>query len=230
MPRPPRGTEGFTAVLHGNTEAQEYILANYRGMALLDLSRETKVRYTVIAEFLRKRGLYANRHTVKRYNVRAFLKLSPLECAYLAGMIDGDGTISAQLFKGRYIRPIVNIHNTSFPLLQWAHERGFSGSLARNTLGRAYFRMSWTGYGVDQILIPLHPYLVIKGPQADLVLELITLHTQQRRTEPLTARMLEIVAEIHALNLPGSKLEAGLKRAGFSTSTLPKNNLLLQRE
>lgn len=229
MPKTPKGTEDCTGMLRDNPKAQRFILANYRTMALLDLCKATKVRYATVSQFLYKRGLMANRHTIKRYNIRAALKLSKTEAAYLAGIVDGEGTISVRS-QGRYTQPLVTISNTDWSLLQWLTARGFYGTLSKNGNGRLYWRMHWSGYQTADVLRLILPFLVTKRRHADLTLELISNRAAQRYKAAPTARMRAIVAEIRALNVRGSRLADSLKRAGLSTTSFPKNTLSLLKD
>ena len=73
-----KGSFDATTIVHeandgsfsANPSAREYVLANHQTMSLMDLSEVTGVRYTTIAEFLRIRGLVANRYSRKRRNLQ----------------------------------------------------------------------------------------------------------------------------------------------------------------
>lgn len=200
-------------------QARDFVLANYTTMSIRDLAVATTVAYHNVAEFLRRRGLLADRHTTKRQNVRLAAKLTTHELAYLGGIVDGEGTITVQMRK-RYARPYVTISNTSFLLRDWLQERGFTPQMALNSNKRWYWRITWSGYAVDTLLLALRPYLVIKARHADLLLEFISIRRRQSKHGQPTARMLEIAATFKWLNermLPCSERE---RRDACSISSL----------
>ena len=180
-------------------EARDFILANYRTMSLRDMTIATKVAYHNVAQFMYTRNLMADRYTVKRRNVQQLAALSTHEMAYVAGIVDGEGTITVQM-RGTYSRPDVTISNTSFLLRDWFTMRGFTAHMALNSVGRWYWRISWGGYAVDTLLTAMRPYLVIKARHADLLSEFIILRRAQSKREPPTARMLEIAGTFRWLN------------------------------
>lgn len=195
--------------------ASEFVLAHYRTKSIKDLAIATGVAYANVAEFLRRRGLLADRYTTKAANVRLAEKLTTHELAYLAGIIDGEGTITVQV-RGLYARPCVSIANTSTLLKQWLQDRGFDPHMAMNSSKRWYWRIHWSGYPVDRLLQLVRPYLIIKAAHADLLHEFISIRRSQSKRRPLTDRMLEIAAIIRWLNERKLALSEREKRDGFS--------------
>ena len=101
-----------------------------------------------------------------------------LSWEYVAGFVDGEGSITLQMQKnasGRHCRPILRIGNTNAHVLQLI--RDFLGCGCINTMRRESKRWkpSWvlTIAGRKKllpILISLRPYLVVKVAQADEVI------------------------------------------------------------
>lgn len=92
--------------------------------------------------------------------------------AYLAGIIDGEGTISVYSIGAQ-----LTIANTHLPLLVTIQEKLGCGSI--QTLGMRGGRTSqaykWGCYatGLRRILPKILPYLIIKKPHAELMLEFL---------------------------------------------------------
>jgi hypothetical protein len=203
-------------------QAEVFVLANYRTMSIRDLTVATTVAYHNVAEFLRRRGLMADRYTLKRRNIEQAKKLSTPELAYLAGIIDGEGTITLSV-REKYAQPVVTISNTSYLLRDWMTARGFTANMTLNTNKRWYWRLGWTGYALDQFLPLVRPYLVIKARHSDLLMEFISLRRAQSKSERPTDRMREIVLQIRWLNermLPCSERERRDMSSISSLSTM----------
>jgi len=83
-----------TGTFSDTSGAREFVLANHATLSLTDLSERSGVAYSSVAAFLAARGLAANRYSRKRFNLLPLLSLSQLELSYLAGIIDGEETIS----------------------------------------------------------------------------------------------------------------------------------------
>jgi hypothetical protein len=195
---------GSTAKFSERPGALEYVTTHHKTKSIADLSRETGVAYASVAQALFSRGLMADRYTVKRRTIELSQRMTPLELAYLAGIVDGEGTITIAARKaasGRiYFRPSVTISNTSERLADWLRAWGYSINTATNSSGRPYWRINWSGFSVDSLLTRLLPFLVIKRPHADLLLEFISLRRALPRLAPPSERMLEIVSTFGWLN------------------------------
>lgn len=106
--------------------------------------------------------------------------LSPTEAAYIAGIVDGEGTIHFAK-TGRYIR--VTVANTDFGLLAWLTST-CGGTVQRNhapalkTNGIEYRKLcgtwvvgSWQS--VRELLTQIAPFMLVKKEKAERALELI---------------------------------------------------------
>jgi hypothetical protein len=101
------------------------------------------------------------------------------EIAYLAGIVDGEGTISLSTGTGKpeHSRPFVQIANTNYKLAAWIREKveikfGFFEYDRHPEKQKASFLFMWRGtYGVEFLKLIL-PYLILKREQALLVLDL----------------------------------------------------------
>lgn len=104
-------------------------------------------------------------------------ELSVEVAAYLAGLIDGEGSIMLIERKrgesGAYLR--VTIANTCLGVLEWAKQKtGIGMSFTQRVESRTHkASYSWRchGDGAHSLLKQIRPYLIIKAEQADLAIE-----------------------------------------------------------
>jgi len=105
---------------------------------------------------------------------------APTDCAYLAGLIDGEGSICISEhgrsdrpgYKRRNIR--LQIYNTNAVVLAWLQAR-FGGTLYCVRSGslkwKDQYSLTWAEEQIVDVLNSALPYLVIKREQADIALE-----------------------------------------------------------
>lgn len=211
---------GCTGKFSEKPGAEKFVLANYKTMSMREMAVATGVAYHNVAGLLERRKLMANRYTTKRRTIELAKKMSSHELAYLAGIIDGEGTLTIQhrCPNGRmHFRPYVTISNTSNFLRDWLAARGYNTHLTTNSSGRPYWRLNWSGFGLSEFLPLVAPYLIIKKRHALLILEFISIRRSQSKKALPTARMLEIVSVFKWLNERGLPLEERERRDALST-------------
>jgi hypothetical protein len=131
------------------------------------------------------------------------------ERAYLAGIIDGEGSIMANIRQRGgcvWFELRLNIANADRALIEWVAERwpGRVSVIDRSRYGqRDQHRWDANNRKVIAPLLDAFPYLVVKREQAELALELA--HGQRnhgRRGYPpeIKARRIEICERMRALN------------------------------
>lgn len=152
---------------------------------------------------------------------------------YLAGIIDGEGSIGTT--KTGYPPNIVGrviVANTDLRLLTALNEF-FGGYMTVRSKGqksnwKPFATLTWTGRQAEKILVGARPFLIIKGEQADLCLELIRMRDVSKdiRCERVTITAVDgrkvpslrlrpeireqeeaLAAEIRRLNTKGVKVE-----------------------
>lgn len=105
--------------------------------------------------------------------------LEPLEAAYIAGIVDGEGNISyACTLRERQnnlqYQLQVAISNTDMMLINYLYGKCQSGriGLYRSTRGKEkpVYRIYWAGDAALEFLAQIEPYLVIKKERALIVL------------------------------------------------------------
>ncbi len=103
------------------------------------------------------------------------------DLAYLAGIIDGEGSVSIHSTLARrkfqvYVAQVIVV-NSNVPLIDWLHSN-FGGmvhvkpsSKTGFTGKRQCYTWTVTGYTLDKLLPLVLPYMVVKKQQVDAVIE-----------------------------------------------------------
>lgn len=110
--------------------------------------------------------------------------LSAPQAAYLAGLLDGEGTITVSrqtnqkgMLGGFAYRPYVAVSNTDLRLLEWCQRTTGFGHVRKSSRPKAGHKQgyAWEVWSqkAGQLLRAVLPYLVIKRGQSELLLSLI---------------------------------------------------------
>ncbi len=103
--------------------------------------------------------------------------------AYLAGIIDGEGSIILHMRRDDVVAMFVAIVNTSRGLLEWVEHTTGVGSIVDHDGGSLQRRPTWlwraNSEAAEAILRQVHPFLIVKKAQASLGIE-----TQERLRVP----------------------------------------------
>ena len=132
------------------------------------------------------------------------------ELAYLAGIIDGEGSICIHKDSrdGR-IWGEVTVYNTSQELISWIHER-FGGNIydcesrAEQYGTKRNLIIRWSGRDAAEFLPSLIPYLVIKKEKAKLLYDLTQVskfssNGQNRKEQETIYEMFKELGVVYAL-------------------------------
>jgi len=144
-------------------------------------------------------------------NSKRMKKLTDFQRGYIAGLIDGEGSICLYpyLGKGRKLNRVeatIQIGNTNKNALEKVKE--FTG------IGHVYLHNAWKKknykpcytYTINnrieilQFLLQIKDSLIIKKPQAEVMLEFLRTH---RRGEHMSKKDLELIEKMKKLNLRG---------------------------
>ncbi len=137
-------------------------------------------------------------------------QLSIVEAAYLAGFVDGEGSIMILARKGT-ISIRTSITNTDHDVLDWIWKTVGVGDLHLARFSTEKWKTTWTwntnGDSTESILTQILPYLRIKKVQAELAIE-----TMNRLRDPVYKAdrtwQVEWYERMHALNKRGPALIA----------------------
>jgi hypothetical protein len=147
--------------------------------------------------------LSAGHSEVERYRKPA-LHLSETDAAYLAGIIDGEGTISASLSRG--LSATLTVGSTCRELVDWLKVTTGVGSLAFKKARKKNHRPLWVWTvsigSVSSVLSQVVKYLVIKREHALLMLNLLGSKSSVV-SKKLTEFKLDAVTKFRKLNQRG---------------------------
>ena len=135
------------------------------------------------------------------------LEMSQIDAAYLAGFIDGEGSII--LFERSGCLALrLTASNTNRAVLEWIGEATGVGGLVSFDRNPARYKISnwWqvNSEGAESVIKQIRPYLKIKAAQADLALECIA----KLRDPALKADrtwQLAAIEQMRAMNARGPK-------------------------
>lgn len=125
------------------------------------------------------------------------MEIRDVDCAYLAGLMDGDGhiTIIKQKVYGKRKAPFkyrvyVQITNTNEEALKHLHKLfggslRISGKIPSKDGKKTLYRLSWVCRGARKILRGILPYLHVKAEDAKIVLNCPFSLNHRRRTEEI---------------------------------------------
>lgn len=103
--------------------------------------------------------------------------MTEVEKAYLAGLVDGEGTITlSRHHKGQNPQPRLAISNNCLSVLEWARSVTGKGLIIRRSPRKEWHRQSYVWQvclagAVLEILAEIRPYLRIKQRHASLLLD-----------------------------------------------------------
>lgn len=141
--------------------------------------------------------------------------LTEQEKAYLAGIVDGEGTITLRRTKGRIVVYAIALTNTNGALIlhvgRLLKRAGIRTYLSKHACwaGRKGYKAGWQLLlaGIDNtkaFLNMIRPYLVGKARQADLVLEFLSNRRSGHHVGRKSARDLMIYDMLRDLNARGT--------------------------
>ena len=116
------------------------------------------------------------------------------DLVYLAGIIDGEGTISYNNIRYPSVRIIIT--NNSMELMEWLAAK-FGGHIAtrdRELYGRSYYWALYDKPSVRELLELVKPHLIIKRNHAEIAIELVN----QPRGSPMKHVLAEIIKYLNS--------------------------------
>jgi len=193
------------------TEEEIYILKKYYGrIPKKELIKKLKFRtWSAIQHKTHRLGMkitniYQFTHSVKPPE-NPVKKLSETEKAYIAGLIDGEGSILVT----KRIRPAITVTNTNKDIIFWLGEKlGGDEHISSRSKGRkrkTVWRWGTTKIlHIKDILENILPYLRIKKRHAELLLQFCNLKING---EPDNEKFLIIFEKLKKLNQKGKNYE-----------------------
>lgn len=142
-----------------------------------------------------------------RYRHGAIAKgLGAMDAAYLAGIIDGEGSIILHLRDGKSVAMYLSVTNSSRAMLEWIKDKTGVGSICDQKQEGERNKATWfwrcSGDAAVSVIQQIRQCLVVKAVQADLALEV-----QQRLRDPALKAdrswQLECLEKMRARNKRG---------------------------
>ena len=133
--------------------------------------------------------------------------LSPEERGYLAGLIDGEGSITVQIQtkkNGLMITPKISIANTNPKIVRWLSRinlfKVYSKYDGRFPNSKKIYTFETHGLSALPILEALAPHLKGKREQAKILSSFIRLRLSHKRTPHFTKEEIDLVRRLILLN------------------------------
>lgn len=206
-----------------------FLRDNHGTMQIKDMAPQLGVTAHAAYHRMKKLGIAAERMTVKQQSLKGLDRWQPTDWAYFAGLVDGEGTVTCQLSRGKYLRPLLSVTNTSLSLMDWCNSLGLYSVLARNNFGNLYWRAEVSGFGILPMLEGIRPFVKIRVRRYDILMEIIKIRTAAGYRFQPTPTIMSLLQELKELNARGSQLEDSLQRNGRSLTSLRPRSVLLQK-
>jgi hypothetical protein len=137
--------------------------------------------------------------------------LSSVELAYIAGILDGEGTISLSRGKakkgycGARFTPRITVSNTSLKLIDWLKERlemTNPSIVVRHTWkpNKPVYNISVTSFRAIALAKALIQYLVIKREQAQILLDYYEVRKEKNYMGAYTQEEFDLYVRVVKLN------------------------------
>ena len=192
----------------------------YGKMTLLEVAKKMGRTHSSIFWQIHCLGLtktYRQTTPMKKMN------LPHCDLAYIAGLVDGEGTITIRNTCGSWRAKqkwmaSISVANTNSELMDWLNGK-LGGPSARvetiphkgNRVVSYQFKM--LGLGFLPLYKKLLPYLIIKRERAKLAIQWMEMRLDQPYHSLPTPAMMEMIRQIRCLNIkPSSKLNVSLSK------------------
>jgi len=114
------------------------------------------------------------------------MNVTAVEAAYLAGIVDGEGSISMTRTKdrghSRYWRVVLSVASCDRELIEWLAAKWRGATLFDMDRGdgrRLQHRWTVVGHAMRQVLHDVMPYLIIKRARAEWAAEVMQIQLQR---------------------------------------------------
>ena len=127
--------------------------------------------------------------------------MNDVELAYLAGIVDGEGTVTMSRSGTRTYRPAVNVDSTDRELIEWIHER-CGGMIIEKKTYKSHHRQSYIwrlrNFAAVEMLAAILPFMVIerKRKRAEIIVRDFSCrgHYRDPGWKPRIETALEVLA------------------------------------
>lgn len=179
-----------------------------------------RTRIAYLREWRRKKAIDSIRKKyqqfIRKYELAKIQLVKRKEAlAYVAGVIDGEGSIYLGIQKKRLFIPNISICNNDEKMLLFCKNILRVGYVSKRNLSKMRPKHNWV-YSIGKredivnILILVRPFLITKQKQADLLFEYCVNRLEIR--QPFIERDYEIYRELKALNQRKQELIPSLEQ------------------
>lgn len=154
------------------------------------------------------------RVSVVEENIASPKVMSPAEAAYVAGFLDGEGSLMlhaerrGEVRSGWRFSPGFSLSNTNLEVLRFCRDAMGNGSLRVQTRPKGQkvcYRLGLNPNQMRHVLPQIIPHLFLKKRRAELLLEYLWMKTGTHRlTEEKVKKSLEIWSEMREANHRGA--------------------------
>jgi hypothetical protein len=182
-------------------------------------------------EFIKNRSFIKTQELVNQ--------LSDREKGYIAGLVDGEGTITIivkeVLHNGKkdfYLCPFLMVTNSNREVIEWLKEKlggrtitdHYTRRDAKFGFRKTYYNFEMRGKRILPVLEVICPSLRVKREQCEAVIQFIRSRLGKHQKQSYTSQELELFWKVRRLNLSEkefSKLVARIRQKPYSTYILP---------
>lgn len=150
--------------------------------------------------------------------------------AYLAGLFDGEGSISIGNRSPSFSLRI-RITNTNLEVLEWVTEL-YGGNIRRKNRVRPHHKACWEWILRDrkaaQALTQFYPFMIVKKPQAQLVVgcwKTVLARSGRYWTKELRQQVSAVKKQLEQMNRGGHGLERNTDKPDRKTCQKRKANV-----
>lgn len=196
-------------------DEDKLLLDNYQTMRYAQIARMIGTTYSSVQHRAFRMGLSRPSPRYAELSDAAWLpELTPVQIGYLAGMIDGEGTVSIHLVnRARQIRPryqpVVMISGTDVRLAEHLQTMLQARYFSRERKIENYkpqWQIGWHGHRCLPILTLVQPHLIVKREQAAVVIEFITSRmSMPNYNSHYTPEQLTLYEKVRDLNVRGPR-------------------------
>lgn len=133
--------------------------------------------------------------------------MNEIEKAYVAGIIDGEGTVTLAKHKSNALpSPEISIANNDIKLLLWVQNKVNGGVIVNKKKRKQHHHDSYTWTirydKAMRLLDDIRDYLIVKKQHADLILKEYksVTHRTGKYSPEMLKRKIQLVADIRGLN------------------------------
>lgn len=212
-------------------EEKGFIKKNYKNMRVKDIAKKLGRSMSGISSYASIINAQKSYAEVIKEREMGIKNLSEWERGYLAGIIDGEGTITLGIqaeykLNKIYFKPKITISNTNKKLMNWISPKMtiktiFAQRNRKNRKWKDCYNIEMNGYKILPILKMLYPYLIIKKENCKILINWIERRKNKMWKDKYSELDKKQHLQIRRLNLNDNKYNELIERM--------KNNKQLNR-